>query len=102
MTPADPTITIRTATDADAPVLARLAALDETATIHLPALIAEQDGRPVAARSLADGLVAADPFTRVADIVELLELRAARLTGPPRHRRVPRMRRGRRAVIAGA
>lgn len=73
-------ITIRAATTADTAVLHRLAALDETATIFLPALIAEQDGHPVAALSLADGMVAADPFVRTTSIVELLELRAQRLT----------------------
>lgn len=73
-------ITIRAANAADTAVLHRLAALDETATIFLPALIAEQDGRPVAALSLADGMVAADPFVRTTSIVELLELRAQRLT----------------------
>lgn len=98
----DTTITIRTATPADAPVLARLAALDATAAIYLPALIAEQDGRPVAARSLADGLVAADPFARTAHIVELLELRAARLADPAPRRRVRFGRRARRPVPARA
>lgn len=85
-----------------AAVLARLAALDETAAISLPALIAEQDGRPVAARSLADGMVAADPFARTTDVVELLELRAARLTGPAGGRRVLGRRRGRRPAFARA
>ena len=102
MTTADPTITIRTATDADVPDLARLAALDETATIHLPALIAEADGRLIAARSLADGLVAADPFARTADVIELLELRAARLAGSPHRRGLALRRRGRHTANARA
>lgn len=96
-----PTITIRTATEADVPMLARLSALDETATIHLPALVAERDGQPVAARSLADGLVAADPFAPTSELVELLELRAARL-GPRRPRRTGFGRRMRRAAVARA
>lgn len=102
MPPTEPTITIRTATHADAPILARLAALDETAAIHLPALIAEEDGRPVATRSLADGMIAADPFTRTADVIELLELRASRLTGPAPRRRVLGALRARRPVVARA
>lgn len=104
MTPtAEPTITIRTATEADTPALDRLAALDDTARIYLPALVAEQDGVPVAALSLADGLIAADPFVRTAETVELLELRASRLRAEtPRRRRVIRARRGRRTVAARA
>lgn len=102
MPPADPAITIRPAADADAHVLAQLAALDETAEIQLPALIAERDGRPVAARSLADGRIAADPFTHTVDVVELLELRAARLSRTPRRRWRPRLLRRRSTVAAGA
>lgn len=79
-------ITIRSATTADTAAMHRLAALDETATIFLPALIAEQDGRPVAVMSLADGMVAADPFVRTRSIVELLELRAQRLAHQPARR----------------
>lgn len=96
-------ITIRAASTADSAVLHRLAALDETATIFLPALIAEQDGRPVAALSLADGMVAADPFVRTTSIVELLELRAERLTRQSASRlRRTRGRRSERPVAARA
>jgi hypothetical protein len=44
-------------------------------------LVAEVDGTPVAAISLVDGHVVADPFERTADVVELLRLRAAQLDG---------------------
>lgn len=94
----EPAITIRSATPDDAAVLDRLAALDETARIFLPALLAEHDGRPVAALSLADGMTAADPFVRTTSVVELLELRARRLTAnTPRRRRITL---GRRPVVA--
>lgn len=97
----EPTITIRAAAPRDTATLERLAALDETARIFLPALIAEQDGRPVAALSLADGLVAADPFVRTAPAVELLELRAGRLAAPAgSRRRISLGRRARRTVPA--
>ncbi|MGK2939190.1 MAG: hypothetical protein ACSLFR_15520 [Solirubrobacteraceae bacterium] len=79
-------ITIRSATTADTAAMHRLAALDETATIFLPALIAEQDGRPVAVMSLADGMVAADPFIRTKSVVELFTLRGQRLAHQPARR----------------
>ncbi len=75
----DPAITIRTATAADIATLHRLATLDETDAVLMPALIAEQDDRAVAALSLADGRIAADPFARTASVVELLRLRAERV-----------------------
>src|SRR4051794_41935404 len=54
--------TIRRATEADAPALRRLAALDSRPALAHPALIGELDGAPAAALSLADGRLAADPF----------------------------------------
>lgn len=44
-------------------------------------LLAERDGVPVAALSVADGRVAADPFEPTAEGVALLRLRAAQLEG---------------------
>jgi hypothetical protein len=68
-------ITIRSARDADAGALARLAALDSS---HVPSgdlLVAEVSGELVAAAS--DAGVIADPFRPTADVVDLLRLRAA-------------------------
>jgi hypothetical protein len=76
---ADTTIVIRRAGAADAKVLARLAALDSATAPGADSLIAELDGRPVAALDLAHGRVVADPFTRTSDLVELLRLRATRM-----------------------
>jgi hypothetical protein len=73
------TIIIRRAGAADARILARLAALDSAAQPGDDSLIAEIDGRPVAALDLADGRVVADPFARTADLVDLLRLRATRV-----------------------
>ncbi|MBJ7331646.1 MAG: hypothetical protein JHC95_17255 [Solirubrobacteraceae bacterium] len=97
-------ITIRPASEHDLPMLERLAALDETADLHLPTLLAEQDGKAVAALSLSDGLIAADPFVRTGDAVALLRLRAARLTGAiaAPQRSVLRLRRHRRTITARA
>jgi len=74
-------IVIRHANSADNDVLADLAALDGRAPLGEHALIAEVDGAARAALDLHDGSVAADPFARTADLVELLKLHAS-LTRP--------------------
>lgn len=76
----DQTIVIRTARQDDEPALLRLAALDSAAALRGEILVADVDGRPLAALSLADGRVIADPFELTADLVELLQTRA-RLMG---------------------
>ena len=69
-------IVIRHAGTADERVLADLAELDERAPLTGPALIAEVDGHARAALDLHDGSVAADPFARTDQLVELLRLHA--------------------------
>lgn len=77
-----PTISIRPATAADGRTLVRLAALDSVRPLPFgPVLIAEIDGRPTAAMSLKDGRVVADPFSRTADLVELLRVHARAVSG---------------------
>lgn len=71
-----PTISIRAAVPADGPTLTRLAALDSARPPFGPALIAEVDGEPRAAVALGDRKVVADPFTRTAELVELLQVHA--------------------------
>jgi hypothetical protein len=74
-------ITLRIAHAADADRLATLAQLDSA---RIPAgivLIAEVDGRLAAALSIDGGEAIADPLHRTADVVALLRLRAAQLTG---------------------
>ena len=61
----------------DAMVAVRLGAtLDETEPRTGDVLLAVADGRAVAAMSVADGRVAADPFARTGEAVALLRLRA--------------------------
>ena len=60
---------VRPATAADAQALSRLAELDSAQPLEGDVLLAEEKGIPVAAASLADGRMIADPF---------------RLTGPAR------------------
>jgi hypothetical protein len=71
-------ITIRRAAADDAPELRHLAALDSAACPPAaPLLLAEVDGELKAALSLADGSSIGDPFTRTAELVELLRRAAA-------------------------
>jgi predicted LPLAT superfamily acyltransferase len=72
------TIAMRAATtDSDARIVHKLAVLDSAADPAGPVVIALVDGRPVAAASLTDGAVVADPFEPTADVVELLQARVA-------------------------
>jgi hypothetical protein len=72
-------ITVRTAVASDLSELARLAALDSGTPPRGPALIAEADSRMLAALPLGSGRPIADPFEPTAEIVALLQLRAAQL-----------------------
>jgi hypothetical protein len=76
-----PTIVIRLATLSDARTLSNLAALDSRHPLAGAAMLAEVDGVVRAALDLSDGSVAADPFVRTAEVIELLRLRARRLHG---------------------
>jgi hypothetical protein len=67
---------IRVATDADAESLARLAALDSKTPLDGPVLVGELRGTPVAAVSVADGRVVADPFIPTGHVVATLRARA--------------------------
>jgi hypothetical protein len=95
-----PTIVIRLATLKDSRTLSNLAALDSRRPLAGPAMLAEVDGVVRAALDLSDGSVAADPFVRTAEVVELLCLRARRLQGdePARRSAFARLRHPRRAL----
>ena len=86
-------ISIRVATDRDATVVEKLAALDSKPALRAPAVVALVDGRPVAAASLSDASVVADPFVPTADVVELLQARVAASTATAKARppRLPRL-----------
>jgi hypothetical protein len=64
----------------------RIAELDSASRQADPLLIGERAGQPIAALSLADGTVVANPFVASADVVALLRLRARQLRGEPRRR----------------
>jgi hypothetical protein len=84
-------IALRTAWPDEARELRQLAALDSAEPLRGESLVALVDGRLVAAISLNDGRVIADPMVATADVRALLRKRAGRLAPSPR-RRWPRLR----------
>ncbi len=81
----DPTIALRLAHADEQGEISRLAGLHEAPAPSGEVLLGLVDGTPVAALSLTDGRVVADPFARSGEVVELLRVRADRL-GAPRRR----------------
>jgi len=82
-------VTVRRATPADEDALASLATLDSARAPSGAALVAESDGRILAALPLDGGRAVADPFEPTAELLDMLELRAAQLRrreGRPRRR----------------
>jgi hypothetical protein len=75
-------VVIRMATAGDRSSLERLAQLDSAEIPTGATLIAEVGERAVAALSLNDGDVIADPFVPTSDTVALLRLRATQLNAP--------------------
>lgn len=83
-----PMTTFRTANRTDSIALDRLAQLDSSVVPAGPLLVAEVDGRIVAALSATDGSVIADPFTYTKDTVALLRRRATQADQPRARRRL--------------
>jgi len=67
---------LRIATDADADAVRRLAELDSKPPLEGSILIGELHGEPVAALSLADDRVVADPFRPTAHLLATMRVRA--------------------------
>jgi hypothetical protein len=87
-------VTVRFATPQDAAALRRLAVLDSRSVPMGAALVAEADGELLAALPLGEGSALADPFRPTAELLHLLELRAAQLRRNGRgRRRFTRLRR---------
>jgi hypothetical protein len=91
------TLALRVAESDEAPVVRRLAALDDAPPLEGPALLAVMDGEPVAAISLLDRRVVANPFVPTRDVVQLLRARAEHIHGPG-----PDSRRGRPTLLRRA
>lgn len=88
-------VTLRLATANDEELAGVLAQLDSAEPLVGRKLLAFVDGWPVAALSLEDGRVVANPFAPTAQAVAMLRLRASQLTPSPRERRPLSLFRGR-------
>jgi len=77
-----PSVLIRAARGSDGAALERLAELDSSRVPAGTLLVAEADGRLVAAIASSTGEAIADPFLPTADVIALLELRAAGASAP--------------------
>jgi hypothetical protein len=87
-----PIVALRQAQPDESAVVSRLAALDDAPALSGPVLLAVVDGEAVAALSLDDGRVVANPFLHTEAAVGLLRLRA-------RHLSVTRPRRRLRTIL---
>lgn len=75
------TIALRFAGIDETALVQHLAALDSAGALEGRVLLAVADGEPIAALSLEDGRVAANPFRCTADAVALLRVREQHLRG---------------------
>lgn len=92
---------IRQATEADAATLRQLAELDGQKPFAGPALIAESHGAALAAISLFDERVVADPFERTAVVTQLLRMRLGAVRAHSRTPSLPeRLRAAMRPFVA--
>jgi hypothetical protein len=73
-------IVIRRPEPRDAAAVGELFQLADRPSPPAPLLLAESDGRLVAALSTATGEAVSDPFVPAADVMALLRLRAAQLS----------------------
>jgi hypothetical protein len=80
-------IALRTAGSDEAAQLRQLAALDSARPLEGESLVALVDGRLVAAISLKDGRIIADPLAPTTEARGLLQTRAAQLAETPRRPR---------------
>jgi len=94
-------LVIRMARDEDSFALRRLAILDGQRVLTGQVLLAEVDARPLAAFSLEEDRAVADPFTRTANLIDLLRVRADLMRAPaPRPRSTRVLSRARHALAA--
>ena len=79
-------VALRLAHSEDARDVRRLAELDEAPAPLGPVMLALVDGEAVAALSLSEGRVVANPFVPTENAVSLLRVRAMQLSGERRRR----------------
>jgi hypothetical protein len=80
-------VTIRTAREHEHAAIARIAELDSAQPPAGRLLVAVLDGELLAAISLADGAIVANPFRSTIEVVELLAARERQLRGTSMRRR---------------
>jgi sensor domain CHASE-containing protein len=90
-------VSLRLAHSEDDHDVSRLVQLDNARALAAPVMLAVVDGEAVAALSLSDGRVVANPFVPTEQAVTLLRLRATQLSGERHHRWRPRLLRSRPA-----
>ena len=90
-----PAVELRLAGPDDGRVVEHLAALDDARVLEGQVLLALIDAEAVAALSLRDGRVVANPFVRTEAAVALLRLRARHVSGTRSRSRWPVVRRPR-------
>jgi hypothetical protein len=83
-----PAVVLRLAGSDDTHLVERLAALDAASPLGGRVLLALIDDEAVAALSLVDGRVVANPFVATSEAVALLRLRAEHLSGARARRRL--------------
>jgi len=89
------TVALRLAGADESPIVRDLAALDGAPNLEGPVLLALTDGEAIAALSIRDARVVANPFVHTDAAVALLRLRAEHLSGKRPRRRWPRILRPR-------
>jgi hypothetical protein len=82
------TVALRPAHADEAQLVNQLAELDDAPTLEGQVLLALIDGEAVAALSLRDGRVVANPFRRTQDAIALLRVRAKHLSRARSRRRL--------------
>jgi BarA-like signal transduction histidine kinase len=96
------TLLLQHASPADDAALTDLSRLDSARPISRPALMAIVDGRLIAAASLTDHRIVADPFAETTQATNLLRIHLAEISNrrrtPPR-RRSPRFALRARAAV---
>lgn len=84
------TVELRPARGDEAGIVRDLAALDDAPALDGHVLLALVDGDAVAALSLDDGRVVANPFVPTVEVVAVLRVRGGQLSVTPRRRRLSR------------
>ena len=103
-TASGPTVVLRRARPEESATVGRLVSLDSARPLYGDVVLGVVEGRPVAAASLADGRVVADPFFPSAEVAAVLRdhVAAERAERAAAHRAAERSRARPRLGLAAA